>query len=85
MNFYVYKDMESIIMDNDSKAAQLRKQIAEKEAERNKEEEKPDFSALDLDESKDPEEYLYFNGKMIRRKVLIKMKKEAENEQEKEA
>lgn len=83
MNFYVYKDMESVIMNSDEKAERLRREIAAKQ-EKNAPEEKPDYSTLDLDESKDPEEYLYFNGKMIRRKVLIQMKKEAENEQEKE-
>ena len=84
MNFYIYKDMEAVIMNSDEKAARLRREIEAKKAAQKQEDEKLDFSSLDLDESKDPEEYLYFNGKMIKRKVLIEMKKEAENEQKEE-
>ncbi len=84
MNFYIYEDMEAVIMNSDERAEMLRKEIEAEQAKRSGKEEKPDFSTLDLDESKDPDEYLYFNGKMIRRKVLIQMKKDSENEQEKD-
>lgn len=79
INFYVYKDMELVISDGEVKSDEIKRKISAKEKEITKEEEeKLDFSALDLDERKDGEEYLYFNGKMIKRKVLIEMKKESE-------
>ncbi len=81
MNFYVYKDMESVISNGEIKSEELRKKI-EAEQSQIKEDEKLDFSLLDLDENKDGEEYLYFNGKMIRRRVLIEMKKKQESSDE---
>lgn len=81
MNFYVYKDMESVISNGDIKSDEIKSKIEAKKNEVKKEreaEEKLDFSTLDLDEKKDGEEYLYFNGKMIKRKVLIEMKNKAE-------
>lgn len=85
INFYVYKDMELVISNGEVKSDELKRKIAAKENEIKKEEEEElNFSALDLDEKKDGEEYLFFNGKMIKRKVLIEMKKESEkNEQNK--
>lgn len=82
MNFYVYEDMESIITDSASKSNEIQQQI--KEVRENHggsvtENEKVDFSNLDLDETKDGDEYLYFNGKMIKRRVLIDMKKKQES------
>lgn len=83
MNFYVYKDMESVISSGDEKSAEIKRKIAQKENENKKqEEEKLDFSSLDLDERKDGDEYLYFNGKMIKRRVLIEMKNSQENNNE---
>ena len=82
MNFYVYKDMELVISGGQGRADEIKKKIAEKENADNKAEEALDFSALDLDERKDGDEYLYFNGKMIKRRVLIEMKKKAEDENE---
>ncbi|MCH5304697.1 MAG: hypothetical protein J1E41_07520, partial [Ruminococcus sp.] len=82
MNFYVYKDMENVISNGEIKSEELRKKIEEKQLQIKKEEEKLDFSALDLDENKDGDEYLFFNGKMIRRRVLIEMKKKQENADE---
>ncbi len=82
MNFFVYKDMEIVITGGDDKSKEIKRKIAEKEKKTVEEEEKLDFSALDLDENKDGDEYLYFNGKMIRRRVLIDMKKEQESENE---
>ena len=84
MNFYVYKDMETVISNGEVKSDELKRKMEDKrnEIKKQEEEEKLDFSALDLDERKDGEEYLYFNGKMIKRKVLIEMKKNGENADE---
>ena len=83
MNFYVYKDMAAVISDNSQKSEEIRKKIEAENLKRSKGEAKPeklDFSGLDLDERKDPEEYLFFNGKMWKRGTLIKMRDKHENE-----
>ena len=81
INFYIFKDMALIISDDGGRSAGVKKE------EEKKEEEVYDFSQLDLDESKDMEEYLFFGGKMVKRKMLIKMRDAQEakekNEQEK--
>lgn len=84
MNFYVYKDMENLLVNKSEMSDDLKRQIEnqKKGLEAKKANEKPDFSVLDLDEKKDGEEYLFFNGKMIKRKVLIEMKKKQENSNE---
>ena len=71
INFYIFKDMLRMIGDiSDDKPAEDKPADADVQL---------DFSALDLDEKKDGEEYLFFNGKMMKRKVLIKMRDEQEN------
>lgn len=85
MNFYVYKGMESIMINKNAKSEQIQDKIRQEEVKRSNAEiakEILDFSNVDLDENKDGEEYLYFNGKMIKRRVLIEMKKKQENENE---
>lgn len=83
INFYVYKDMENLFVNKSEMSENIKNKI---ENQKNKRaqitNEKPDFSTLDLDENKDGEEYLYFNGKMIKRKVLIEMKNKQENNNE---
>ncbi len=78
MNFYVYKDMEAVISNGQAKNEEIQQKIKDRQNKRDGIEEKEvlDFTGLDLDETKDMDEYLYFNGKMIKRKVLIKMRDE---------
>ena len=82
INFYVFKDMARMISEGGARSAGVKD-----EEDNEKEEEIYDFSQLDLDPKKDGEEYLFFNGKMIKRKTLIKMRDDQEagekNEQEK--
>lgn len=73
INFYIFKDMARMISEDGASSAGV---IEEKDKE--KEEEIFDFSQLDLDPKKDMEEYLFFNGKMIKRKTLIRMRDEQE-------
>ena len=37
-----------------------------------------EFLDLDVEENKDGDEYIFYNGKMVKRSVIIKMKKERE-------
>ena len=80
MNFYVYKDMESVISNGQARNDEIQQKIKAQQNKRDgiEEKEQLDFSGLDLDETKDLDEYLYFNGKMIKRGVLIKMRDEQE-------
>ncbi len=84
INFYVYKDMENLLVNKSEMSDELKRRIEnqKKGISDPKINEKPDFSSLDLDEKKDGEEYLFFNGKMIKRKVLIEMKKKQESSDE---
>lgn len=80
INFYTYKDMAKMISDDGGRSAGI------KEEQKKDEKEILDFSQLDLDEKKDMEEFLFFDGKMVKRGALIKMRdaQEAESEQKKE-
>lgn len=89
INFYIYKDVALAITDKNAKTTQIEQERRVQEAKRNGEilETKPDyseldFSGLDLDPKKDGEEYLFFGGKMIKRKTLIKMRDEQEAQNE---
>ena len=75
INFYIFKDMMTMIGE-EAEPSDTDAVISPAESV------KLDFSSLDLDEKKDGEEYLFFNGKMIKRKVLIKMRDRQENENE---
>ncbi len=84
VNFYIYDDMMNLFMSKTQKANEIENKI-NGQYNRNKvilDEEKLDFSMLDLDENKDGDEYLYFNGKMLKRRVLIEMKKQQESSNE---
>lgn len=75
MNFYVYKDMENVLVNSSEVSKELQKKIDDKKRGKTEQSYEPlDFSSLDLDPKKDMEEYLYFNGKMIKRRVLIEMR-----------
>ena len=75
INFYIFKDMMTMIGE-EAEPSDTDDVISPSESV------KLDFSSLDLDEKKDGEEYLFFNGKMIKRKVLKKMRDRQENENE---
>lgn len=89
INSAVYNGMYNMITGKGRSTADIDKKIEnrkkgqffdEDEAENNDIQE--DFSAIDLDETKDENEFIFYNGKMIKRGVLIKMKKEAEEKTE---
>ncbi len=84
INFYIYSDMENLFVNKSEMSDELKRQIEnqKKGINAHKTNEKPDFSNFDLDEKKDGEEYLFFNGKMIKRKVLIEIKKKQESPNE---
>lgn len=76
INYNIFPAMARMISQEGAAVAGVRDESEAPEPE------KYDFSALDLDEKKDGEEYLFFGGKMMKRKTLIAMRhaQEAENE-----
>lgn len=85
INSAIYKNMYYMIVDKNKKSERIDKKIENRKNGQffdNFEEEGPniidDFTDVDLDESKDPEEYIFYNGKMVKRGVLFKLKKEQE-------
>lgn len=91
INSAVYKGMYSIITCKDKKSTVIDKKMENRKNGQfydDFEEEKPDiaksFADLKIDENKDGDEYIFYNGKMIKRSLLVKLKKEAEENKESE-
>lgn len=90
INSAIYKNMYSMIVSKNEKSKAIDKKMENRRngqfIDYEEESEKPsieqDFSDVDIDESKDGDEYIYYKGKMIKRSVLLKLKKEAENKEE---
>ena len=85
INSAIYKRMYIMITDRESQSRKVDKRLSEKYSElenlrRKKAEEDTagQLRKLEIDESADGDEYIYFDGKMIKRSVLIKMKRAAE-------
>lgn len=89
INSAVYKPMYSMIVDKSKKINRIDEKIENRRQGifyDDEEEEKPnyaeEFASVDIDESGNMEEYIYFNGKMVKRGVLLRMKKEAMEKKE---
>ncbi len=85
INSAVYSGMYSIITDKERKTRQIDKKIDNRRKgqffdDNLEENENPaeEFLSLDIDENMDADEYIFFNGKMVKRSVILKMKKEQE-------
>lgn len=86
INSAVYKTMYTMIVDKDEKSKTIDKKIENrKKGNFFDDEEKPNiadsFSELEVDESRDGDEYIYYNGKMVKRSILVKLKKDAEEKE----
>lgn len=79
INSAVYKPMYDIIVGKDKKSNEIENKINDAQSDfadsKNRSKNNSyDFSTLDIDESGDADEYIYYNGKMIKRGVLLQMK-----------
>ncbi len=92
INSAVYNRMYVMIVDNSTQSKNVDKKMRDKRSElaerKNKNKQTaPDYEELkklEIDESADMEEYIYFNGRMMKRKTVLKLKQEAlENDKEK--
>lgn len=87
INWAVYQTMFNMIVRKDEKTQSIdRKMERVKKGQFFDDDEVPqkkideELLKLDIDESGNGDEYIFFNGKMVKRSVLIKLKKEAEKE-----
>ena len=84
INASVYPGMYNLMTEKEKRSKKIDKKmdnrrkgqfIDEEDEENNIAEE---FLDLDVEENKDGDEYIFYNGKMVKRSVIIKMKKERE-------
>ena len=86
INAAVFKPMYNMIVDNDKKIENIDKKMQNRrngkffddEEQSNEQKNKYDelLRDIDIDETKDSDEYIYYNGKMVKRSVIIKLKNE---------
>lgn len=88
INSAIYEKMYVMIIDREAQSRAVDKRLADKRGELADLKKKPskqeideELKRLDIDSSADGDEYIYYNGKMVKRSVLIKLKKDA-NESE---
>ena len=86
INSAIYKPMYNMIVGAEEKSKEIDKKMENRRKGQlfdDIEEEKSNiakgFENISVDENDDADEYIYHNGKMVKRSVLLKMKKEAEN------
>lgn len=84
INSAVYKPMYTMIVDKDAKSSSIDNKIENRrngkffDDENNELVIDENLIKLEIDESADGDEYIFYNGKMMKRSVLLKLKKEAE-------
>ena len=82
INYSEYKGMMSLLVAKEEKKAKLEKEILyQKNPALKKQEEarqfRDDFADVVIDENDNTDEYIFHNGKMVKKSVLIKQLKEA--------
>ena len=90
INAAVYRRMYVMIVDNSTESKNIDKRLSDKRSELDakKNKNKPDQSdleelkKLEIDENADMDEYVYYNGRMMKRRALLKLKNEAMEEAE---
>lgn len=89
INSAVYNRMYVMIADNSAESKNVDKKLSDKRSELadRKNKNKPvqpnydELKKLEIDESADMDEFVYFNGRMMKRGTLLKLKKEALNKE----
>lgn len=77
ISFYIFDGMYNSITQKDAKVQQIDDAIATQKEKRNKtnsetKEPEEDYSDVDISMLKDSDEYIFYNGKMIKQNVLLK-------------
>lgn len=81
INSAVYKRMYSMIVSKDDRSKEIDRKMENRKKGQFYDEEEPKkanvadgFTDLSVDENGDGDEYIYYNGKMVKRSVLLKLK-----------
>ena len=81
INSAIYKPMYNMIVGNDKKSKEIDKKIENRKngifddtEATTKKNIAEGFSDIEVDENADGDEYIYYNGKMVKRSVLLKLK-----------
>lgn len=87
INSAVYNGMYTMIVGKDKKSREIDKKIENRKKGQFYDDEPEDnvipedFDNIEIDENKDGDEYIFYNGKMIKRSVLIKLKQQAQKKE----
>lgn len=83
INSAVFNPMYNMIVDNDKKSVEIDKKMQNRrngkfyDDEPQKENYDELLKEINIDETDDSDEYIYYNGKMVKKSVIIQLKKEA--------
>ncbi|MCQ2513815.1 MAG: YesL family protein [Ruminococcus sp.] len=86
INSAVYSEMYTMIINGKKKTEEIDRKIENRKQGKfyDIEPQKPfipdEFSEIDVDETKDGDEYIFYNGKMVKRSILLQEKKNKENQ-----
>ena len=76
VSYYVFDDMYETIAHRDSKSKAIDEKIVDAKNKKNGEKavvsEKEDYSGVDITTLKDTDDYIFYNGKMIKQSELLK-------------
>lgn len=88
INSAIYKNMYSMIVNGTKKSDEINRKI-ENRKQGNFDDSNTkttvvpgDFNDIDIDESDDGDEYIFYNGKMVKRSVLLRQKQNSKNKGE---
>ena len=76
--FFIYDGMFSMVSGEGKKNFEKDRETADKPEKKAPAVEEADFSAIDVTKLKDTDDYIFFNGKMVKQSALLKMVREKE-------
>lgn len=79
INFFVYEPMNDLISNKEARKEELENKISGKSTNKNEELVLEDISDLDISKLKNPDDFIFYKGKMIKQSTLIKMLEEKES------
>lgn len=79
--FFIYDGMYNLIVNKEEKAKALNKSI-DRSLNKSEQETPEDFSDIDISTLRDPEGYIFHNGKMVKQKFVIEQLKRKEKQDE---
>ncbi|MCH5297057.1 MAG: DUF624 domain-containing protein [Ruminococcus sp.] len=88
INCAVYNNMYSMITSSKNKMAEIDQKLENRrngqlfDAEPEMSFIPDDFNEIEIDDSKDGDEYIFYNGKMVKRSVLIKQKQQTKEDKQ---